>query len=392
MVVQKGAREILHIDSHKAVGWHKTKAALGTTVQVRTSSSVWSLGTLDLNEVGRSIIHLPGWEGRGVPFVISVEVKIAEPKDNCSVVIVIWRATVETSTAFSISNNSDVPITVCQADIDSAQIGLFEVCVGPSTCVPFGWGDPDGSTDILVTAGVSMSGAVRVARCNILKAGKTVSLSDNTTRVGVLGELQLSVVAEGGGRTIRITRCTKDLNTASDSIIDSNEFECEGKDGKEIQKSFGMSFTFASVGVSLVLEKPYRREFLSLYIDGLEGRVKRKGSLCSYEFMILDLQVDNYSQSVVYPVLLHSMKKDSKMDFMSHTKCFENSRNSPRGSDVPVSTDDGEDCPLLQITLIQETTSTASTLKYVALRYAFLVFYYLNALELMCVASSCRSY
>lgn len=370
MVVQKGAREILLIAAHKAVGWHKSKAALGTDVQVRTCSSVWSLGTLDLNEVGRSTVHLPGWEtgpGSG-PFVISVEVKIADPKDNCSIVIVIWKAAVETSTAFTISNDSDVPITVCQADIDSSQVGLFEVCVGPSARVPFGWADPDGSTDILVTAGVSMTGAVRVARANILKAGKSVTLSDNTARVGVLGELQLTVVAEGGGRTVRITRCTKDLNNASDNSISSNDIECEGKDGKEIQKSFGMSFTFASVGVSLVLEKPYRREFLSLYIDGLEGRVKRKGSLCSYELMILDLQIDNYSQTVVYPVLLHSMKKDSKMDFMSHTKCFANNQSSPRGSDVPLSTDDGEDVPLLQVTLIQETTSTANTLKYVALR------------------------
>ena len=244
--------------------------------------------------------------------------------------------------------------------------------------------DPDGSTDILVTAGVCMSGAIRVARVNILKAGgKSVSLSDNTTKVGTLGELQLTVVAEGGGRRIRINRSDTVENTGLDRIttgkssdntglentVSGKSTESEGKDGKEIQRTFGVSFTFASVGVSLVLEKPYRREFLSLYIDGLEGRVKKKGSLCSYEFMILDLQVDNYSQTVVYPVLLHSMKKNSKMDFMSYTRCFENSNNSPRDSDAPLSTDDGEDVPLLQVTLIQETSSAASTLKYVALRY-----------------------
>jgi hypothetical protein len=46
------------------------------------------------------------------------------------------------------------------------------------------------------------------------------------------------------------------------------------EDEEEIIPSscYGIGFSLASIGISLVLDKPNRREFLSLYVDGLEGR------------------------------------------------------------------------------------------------------------------------
>ena len=77
-----------------------------------------------------------------------------------------------------------------------------------------------------------------------------------------------------------------------------------------ISRTIGVSFSLASFGLSLVVEKPTRREFLSLYVDGLEGRLKTKGIQRSFEFIVMDLQIDNYSESAIYPVLLHSTKKE----------------------------------------------------------------------------------
>jgi hypothetical protein len=79
-----------------------------------------------------------------------------------------------------------------------------------------------------------------------------------------------------------------------------------------------------------VLEKPIRREFLSLYIDGLDFKVENKGILRSFELCIDDVQVDNYSESVIYPVLLHSSKKEEREKLKSR----ENDRKSgaPRSS------------------------------------------------------------
>jgi hypothetical protein len=54
-----GSREILEIASYQAEGWHKARASLGTSVQIRSAHSLWSMGSVDLSEVGRSVIHLP---------------------------------------------------------------------------------------------------------------------------------------------------------------------------------------------------------------------------------------------------------------------------------------------------------------------------------------------
>ena len=83
-----------------------------------------------------------------------------------------------------------------------------------------------------------------------------------------------------------------------------------GASPMSISRTIGVSFSLASFGLSLVVEKPTRREFLSLYIDGLEGRLKTKGIQRSFEFIVMDLQIDNYSESAIYPVLLHSTKKE----------------------------------------------------------------------------------
>ena len=273
-------------------------------MQIQTQSSLWSLGSVDLNEVGRSVIHLPlkGSNPGDVPLVVLVEVKLAEPSDHCSVVVVIWQATIETSTALAVRNDSDVHIVLQQCDIEfdkSSSRELFEVCVFPGQCVPFGWADSDGSTDVFVAVGTCLSGATRVVRVNFLKAGGVIKLPDNTGRVGVNEGLVLSVIAEGGGRVLHITR-TQDPSTSfstsfnasmsSLSLINSSKTT----DSELDSKTFAVTFSLASFGVSLVVEKPVRREFFSLYIEGLEGRAKTKGAIRSFEFMVMDLQVKIY--------------------------------------------------------------------------------------------------
>jgi SHR-binding domain of vacuolar-sorting associated protein 13 len=398
MLVQRGSKEILEIAPYQAEGWHKARASVGTSVQLRSLSTLWSLGSVDLNEVGRSALHLPrkGLTPSDPPFVVHVEVKIAEPTDHCSVVVVIWQACVETSTALSIRNDSDVSVTVKQADIDFEHMGidrsLFETSVAPGQSVPFGWADPDCGSDILVTAGASAIGSkLRLARLNFLKAGEQLRLpSSNSGRIGFQSEVVLSVLAEGGGRVLRVTRSTElglnSRNLVSETV--SAETNTTYNDS-EVVKSFGVSFCLASFGLSLVVEKPVRREFLSLYIDGLEGRVKTKGAIRSFEFMIVDLQIDNYSETAVYPVLLHSKKKEvhKSVDLLRNdTDDCESVNSSKSELGALIS---GE-VPLLQMTLVEETqresATSSSILKYVAIRYDYFIYLLVSCiLYLICL-------
>ena len=133
---QKNSKSICEFQPYTPNAWHKLDSIRGTHVHIRTHSTIWSLGCIDLNELGTSVIHIPhktfdaeiavGTDAHGVfggvtsgsfsgGIVVQVEVKLAEQADNCSVVIIIKRETVAIRTAMLIQNDSEVPVTVRQA-------------------------------------------------------------------------------------------------------------------------------------------------------------------------------------------------------------------------------------------------------------------------------------
>ena len=48
MVVQKGSKDVLEIAPYQGEGWHKSRASSGTSVQLRSASSMWSLGSIEI--------------------------------------------------------------------------------------------------------------------------------------------------------------------------------------------------------------------------------------------------------------------------------------------------------------------------------------------------------
>lgn len=295
-VVQLGAREITKVNSFHSTCWHKSNAAFGTNLQFRSVSSLWSFGSVDINEMGTTVLYLPRRTELppGPATVLHVEVKPADPKEHCLIMIVVWEASVEGSCAMSVRNESDFSICVRQASVETSG-ELFNLSVHPGQWLPFGWADPDASTDVQVCVGVGAWTAprARVAVISMLKAGDKMRLPDSSGRPGPAGELVLSVVAEKGGRILKISRVG--LLKRSESMISPSLLNTP---------TVGISINLSTVGISLILDKPVRREFLSAYIDGLEARFKSKGGMKSLEFMVMDLQIDNYSPTAINPVLL----------------------------------------------------------------------------------------
>jgi hypothetical protein len=113
------------------------------------------------------------------------------------------------------------------------------------------------------------------------------------------GELVLSVLVENGGRVLRVWReegvgvppamdlyargaASTSATYTAKATATATTAPAQGSDGPSsnaalataVSRTVGVSFSLASLGVSLVVEKPTRREMLSLYVDGLEGRLK----------------------------------------------------------------------------------------------------------------------
>jgi hypothetical protein len=58
-VRQHGSDEKLFIEPFNCRPWHKSDGRCGTKVQLRCASSSWSFGSIDINEVGSSVLLLP---------------------------------------------------------------------------------------------------------------------------------------------------------------------------------------------------------------------------------------------------------------------------------------------------------------------------------------------
>jgi antitoxin component of MazEF toxin-antitoxin module len=169
---------ITFVEPFNTTVWHKTNIAKDCKLQLRSMSSLWSFGSVNINEIGSSVFVLPPSEWfeettNQNAVVIHVEVKLAERYENCGIVVVIWRSSREIGSALSVLNNSDMPITVQQSKIfDTDQVrdpavresiakneSMYRICVPPQFWTPFGWADPskvgeeDGSAAIELTVG-----------------------------------------------------------------------------------------------------------------------------------------------------------------------------------------------------------------------------------------------
>lgn len=416
LVSQRGSEKYLQYLSYKPEGWHKLELDSGTDVQFRTASTLWSLGAVDINDIGSSVLYIPFKEHTiaaaessqpGAPptqrgIVLHIEVKLADPTDHCSIIVIVWQETIESRAAMSIRNSSDVPITIRQADIEmdheiQNQEHLFELCVPPGASLPFGWADPESGNDVLVTVGEGIKGQnKRIASINMLKTEQMLRLPYNFGRLNAKGEVVISVSTNNSGHVLEISNLTKrsflvhdQLDGAGGEQAPEAVEDLEARQRTQGFPTYGFNFVLSSFGISLVVEKPQRREFVSLYVDWLEVLVRMKGNMRSLEFMIMDLQVDNYSETVIYPVLLRSSKKEIRRSVALSGSSNEpdagrqrqesNLLSSPQKLGEEATSDRDyqrkPDDPFIKLTMVQEVPAdgTQAIFKYVACRVLPLV-------------------
>ena len=118
-------------------------------------------------------------------------------------------------------------------------------------------------------------------------------------------------------------------------------------------RNFTLKISLKSIGLSVIAERPVRREFLSLYIDGIDATMSQRtinnydpytldgvsvgqgpgqglgsglglgpaagpglsagSAMTSYQLEISDIQIDNYSETAIRPVLLHSFSSSRQV-------------------------------------------------------------------------------
>ena len=176
----------------------------------------------------------------------------------------------------------------------------------------------------------------RVATISMLTAGVSLRLpindvyplqnnnisSTSTIKKNYSGnnEIILSVVvSKRGGRMLRIYR-HNDTNNSQEFLNNKNTYnsrflmkqsQWEAVATKKAQiKSMSnllMEYNcfFHSISLSLVLDYPIRKEFMNATFSGLASRIELGHDISAFEFFLNDLLIDNYSESMVYPALVH---------------------------------------------------------------------------------------
>ena len=237
-VKQDGCDTATEIKPYDYVPWHKSDPSKGTKVALRCESSMWSHKCFDINEVGTSLFLLPSseWFASSTnhnAVVAHVEVKMAEPTENCAAVIVIWKSSWESSSGLtlSIKNDSFIPLTLTQAGIfsssDAETEAKYTVCVAPGSWIPFGWADPDAPQVISVIVGTPpFTSDKKICNINILKMneilrmdivtgkGQVVTASEiDESDPGIINYDRVYLVVQpfGSGKIIRIANTTHEL-------------------------------------------------------------------------------------------------------------------------------------------------------------------------------------
>jgi hypothetical protein len=340
--------------------WHKTESSAGTCVHIKSASSEWTLGYIDLNEIGTSTIILPRKDDTNCTtdnelMIARVEVKFSDPEDNAYLTIIIWKQSPDengncSSSMLSVKNDSNVPITITQSSIKynspskKFNHSQFELCVLPQTWLPFGWADCNLEHTIIACTGTSIrnnSGGIPV-RFNTIEVGTSIELDlvhyngdGIDSKFSENDVLLLVCEAVGNGKVFHVKRINKThektkkykllrkktlndlrikkLNNKNDSksILKKDLEEMINRDIQGLShKDIKISLNFRSIGFSIIAEHPHRHEIFAFHIENLmvilfQNALEDK-TTSYYDLRIHDIQVDNFLDTAVHPVFIHS--------------------------------------------------------------------------------------
>ena len=355
---------VVSIDPTSSKAWHKYDPGMqATTVQFRcrdleeNMTSGWSFGGVDINGIGGTDLLLPvpcplgvsGHSGEGLdsgvahnPIVLHVEVKYADiTNDRAYLTVLIWKCDVaKRSAAFSLKNETSHTLVVRQVGIEAprgagspdkgrvqgqyiADPAQYDICVLPNQWVPFGWANPlalmdsgAGSTKKDTASTASLQFMVSVGDSFDDSHHKTPAisdaLSDSCNVVRLFGGKQLctSVQGLGSGRVIRFCKTPEHMKSTFSTDL-TGLLASYLTDQYLKGCTFKMNAEIRTLGLSLIAERPTRRELLAAHLGVVSADFSHTvNESLTLELKVADLQVDTFCEAAISPVLLHSRKLD----------------------------------------------------------------------------------
>lgn len=319
------------VEPHTAKTWHQPACMSGTAVRLRTDSTTPSAGSFDINEIGTTLLLLPRKDGDAVAgslpnhVVAHVEVKFSEPNESSYITVVIWRADVrilsdgrlDTSTAgLSVKNDTEYLVSAQQDNAEPLLQTLppaiakkYELLLHPHQWQAYGWVDS--------AIGSSLNVAITNAAGSRLSCVVNTLLVNTPQTVGNIVNLVVKTV--GNGKVLYVTKLEKMVAKYTDTDKSPSTVKSGGSGSGDRSGDLILKFRFQSIGLSLLAERPTRRELFVAYVESLETSIRRvqesalENAMTSFDLKVRDIHVDNYTDASIYPVLLNSINSDERI-------------------------------------------------------------------------------
>ncbi|RYH32246.1 hypothetical protein EON65_00935 [archaeon] len=369
-----GGRKEFTVPGRACLPWVANSESGDTNVFLRCEGSQVSYGCIDVNSIGTSVLFLPSSSEGDTSYVAAnIEVRFSQPDEPSYVTVIVWEAKItkdprsglyHASSAINllIKNELELPVAFRQSAVDFSKIkgsiSKFSAVAQPGERKPFAWIDPEMGN--LVDIFLYMFSDIQpVLTIDSSKVGKEELLRapDGTK----LGKVKIKAYSSG---TVICLEPEYGKATVQSSVSST----MQPRTGDiQIKLSCGI------IGLSIIAERPTRRELLSVHLNDLDFSLYQlaashpeDASSTIIEFSVLDVQIDNYSESALYPVLLQQTKKSKKMSEKALEKA-----GSPKGSaSSDASFDSSSASSFVQFSLALEKPpdQNTSVMKYVAFR------------------------
>lgn len=110
---------------------------------IRADNTRWSLGSVDFNEIGSSVIVLPRDGSSTKPIVLNVDVRLSTGAESTYIVIAIWKSSIRRQNSpLSLRNETCQTLYIQQTDVsfpDGTSAADFTLTAPPFSTVPVGW-------------------------------------------------------------------------------------------------------------------------------------------------------------------------------------------------------------------------------------------------------------
>ena len=331
MKQSNGEGEDFYVRPSQSRAWHATgRGGESTVLYVRTSHSDWSIGTVNINDIGTTVLALPrkncgGPDGRD-PVIVNVDVRFSDNSDPSYITVTVWESKMwkvpETkkihrlgTITFSIRNDSNEVVIAKQHAVDTmrylkklgrlateVEAAKYELTIPPDQWLAYGWSDQDVDPKIEIYCGSSAfekpSQSTKVVVLDTNKVGQSALLNDR---------VKVQVKTNPHGKYLHVEPIA--FNQVDDPEIRKQNIDPEVLSNLRMN-DLSLRIQLDCIAVSLIADRPKRREFFNTYLSGIQFSFNQifeseyENATTMMSFLVSGAQIDNYSQTIVYPVLL----------------------------------------------------------------------------------------